>query len=159
MLWATARSVREEKSKQRHALQDFSFVRVSLVKGKTGWRIGSVEALGNPFLQASSRQERAHVNFVVTQLRRYIHGEHTLPETYEDVQAVLTSPVLIARQQVCESIFLLRLLYVLGYVAKKETFSSLIESEDIATALSLYTEAHAGEIEKVTLSAGEISHL
>jgi len=55
MIWASARSVREERSKQRYALQDFSLIRVSLVKGKSGWRIGSVEATCNPFMEARSR--------------------------------------------------------------------------------------------------------
>ena len=39
MLYATARSVREERSKQRYALQDFSHITVTLVKGKGGWCI------------------------------------------------------------------------------------------------------------------------
>ena len=38
MVLAAARSVREEKSRQRYALQEFALVRVSLIKGKSGWR-------------------------------------------------------------------------------------------------------------------------
>lgn len=47
MLYADARSVRLEKSKQRQALQDFSLIKVSLVKGKAGWKIGSVSEVQN----------------------------------------------------------------------------------------------------------------
>ena len=47
MVWADARSVRLEKSKQRSALTDFSVVRISLVRGKAGWKIGSVIAQQN----------------------------------------------------------------------------------------------------------------
>ncbi|MEX2341217.1 MAG: recombination protein O N-terminal domain-containing protein, partial [Candidatus Paceibacterota bacterium] len=49
MLWAAAKSVREERSRQRFALQDFSLIRASLIKGKSGWRIGSVESDRNYF--------------------------------------------------------------------------------------------------------------
>jgi len=70
MLFATAKSVREEVSKQRQALQDFSRIRVSLVKGKTGWRIGSVESLRNDFSAAYDRETRGSVVSLYRLLRR-----------------------------------------------------------------------------------------
>lgn len=75
MLYAEARSVREERSKQRCAVQDFSYLRVSLVRGKAGWRVGSVEVLENFYFQSTHREVRAMVLHIVRLLRRFIHGE------------------------------------------------------------------------------------
>lgn len=89
MLYAEAQSVREERSKQRYALQDFSIVRVSLVRGKGGWRIGSVEALENPFMEAASRAARASVVSCVKLVRRYVHGEEPVRDLYPLVRGAL----------------------------------------------------------------------
>lgn len=160
MLWGTARSVREERSKQRCALQDFSHIRVSLIKGKSGWRIGSVEALGNPFMQADTRQKRGTVNFVVTQLRRYVHGEMQLPKVYDDVFELLvyeekhTELALLARE-----LFLLRLLSELGYVAPLPSWVAVVDSPSLEEALSSYTTDMSLFIAKAIKEGIEVSHL
>lgn len=82
MLFAVAKSVREERSLQRPALQDFSRIRVSLVKGKTGWRIGSVEAVANDYARASTREVRGSVVALYRLLRRFIRGEEPVGDLY-----------------------------------------------------------------------------
>ena len=72
MLYATAKSVREERSKQRFALQDFSLINVSLIKGKQGWRVGSVEAEVNYFTKSEERLARGSVVLLFKTLRRFI---------------------------------------------------------------------------------------
>ncbi len=130
MLWASARSVRVETSKQRCALQDFSIIRVSLVKGKTGWKIGSVEAIGNPFLRADDRASRTRVQMVIRALRRFLHGEEQVSAVFRDAKAALellpgstTDPVII------EHVFMLRLLHTLGYVSSNVVFADLLEGQ------------------------------
>ncbi|MDC1205531.1 recombination protein O N-terminal domain-containing protein [Candidatus Pacebacteria bacterium] len=132
MLWATARSVRVEKSKQRYALQDFSIIRASLIKGKGGWRIGSVEALGNPFMESESQRGRAGISVVVKLLRRFVHGEDPHPTIYKDAALVL-SCIAVADEEDCidlQNQFTLRTLYSLGYVAPHESYKDLIEAKD-----------------------------
>ena len=159
MLWATARSVREEKSKQRSALQDFSIIRVSLVKGKSGWRIGSVEARGNPFLRADTRKKRGLVAFVVMQLRRYVQGESPLVSMYEDAVGLLTSDLSLEEESVAQSVFLLRLLSTLGYIAPRTELSGLIEPKNIKDALSNFNTASKTLVEKTVAEAAHVSHL
>ncbi len=160
MLWGTARSVREERSKQRSALQDFSHIRVSLIKGKSGWRIGSVEALGNPFMSADTRQKRGTVNFVVTQLRRYVHGEMQLSKVYDDTFELLaleekhTEIALLARE-----LFLLRLLSELGYVAPSPAWVSVIYAPSIEEALSSYTTDMSSSITQAIKEGVTVSQL
>ena len=159
MLWATARSVREEKSKQRCALQDFSFIRVSLVKGRSGWRIGSVEAVSNPFMKASSRSERAYVSSILSLLRRYIHGEQQMHTVFSDVKAALMNDTFKLNQDVAQSLFTARLLYVLGYISKNELTSPVLEAVDFEEAYELNDAKNSLELEKVIQQAHSLSHL
>ncbi len=127
MLWASARSVRTEKSKQRYALQDFSVIRVSLVRGKSGWRVGSVESLLNPFMQSDNRQARAFIQLVVRSLRRFLHGEEPAPAIFRDAKEALFMAVDKYDFDKLGNLYTLRLLEKLGYVSQKPAFASLLE--------------------------------
>lgn len=127
MLWASARSVRTEKSKQRYALVDFSIIRVSLVRGKAGWRVGSVEAISNPFLQSTSRPTRTLVQQVVRSLRRFLHGEEPAPAVFADAKDTLELSNISTDAETLSMLFTLRLLHKLGYVQAKQAFASLLD--------------------------------
>lgn len=157
MLWAGARSVRMEKSKQRYALQEFSIIRVSLVKGKGGWRIGSVEAVSNPFMEAVSRKARGGVHSVLKLLRRFVHGEEPHKTLYADTVLALSCLSLAQDEDISDlqDIFSLRLLYTLGYVAVDSTYVDLLASDDPwSIPQSLPSQAHTA-IER----ALKVSHL
>ena len=158
MIWATARSVREERSKQRQALQDFSWVRVSLVKGKSGWRIGSAEALGNSFLSAQTRSERGIVKQVILQLRRYVHGEVSLPRVYDDVAELLLCNTADERD-LSAQLFSVRLLSELGYVAPDHAWMSVVEAQSLRDAVALYTEHMQPYISRAIHEGAQASHL
>lgn len=132
MLWASARSVREEKSRQRYALQGFSLIRVSLVRGKTGWRIGSVAAEDNFYHRAPSRAERGLVTRIVKRNRQFVRGEEPQPALFADtlvaLGAVVERPVEDGRAIL--QTYELRLLYHLGYIAPKPAFHSYLDSSD-----------------------------
>ena len=160
MLWCSARSSREESSKQRCALQDFSHIRVSLIKGKSGWRVGSTEALGNAFLQAQTKSERSLIHFVVTQLRRYVHGEVQLEPVYEDVFELITqSKLFLDTRVVAQRIFLIRLLSLLGYVAPHPLWLPVVTAPSMKVATELYTESMELPIETAIAGGADASQL
>lgn len=131
MVYAHARSVREERSKQRMALQDFSHVRVSLVKGKSGWRIGSIEALGNYFQQAPNKVARGGVTSIVRLLRRFVTDEDPQPAVFVDTQAALQACVSVPTDAVAlTDHFTLRTLATLGYIAPKPEYEVLLTDPD-----------------------------
>lgn len=137
MLYAEARSVREEKSKQRYALQDFSYVRVSLVRGKQQWRIGSVEALANHYHQAADKAARGSVVKLYRTLRRFYSGEEPAPELFE----LLVRGLEVIRQSVehradVELVLELQLLHALGYVDTKRVPKAVLASVTHNTTLS-----------------------
>jgi recombinational DNA repair protein (RecF pathway) len=118
MLYAEAKSVREERSKQRYALQEFSYLRVSLVRGRHTWRIGSAETIRNDYAAAVSREGRGSVTLVYKFLRRYIQGEEPAPKLFDF--CVATLPVLateISERSFVELYIQVALLTELGYVA------------------------------------------
>ncbi len=117
MLFAEARSVREERSRQRYALQDFSRIRVSLVKGKQSWKIGSVEAVASDFSVATSREARGGVVSFYRLLRRFIRGEEASPELFDFCQQALNILILPSTHRTfMEMCIKVRLLSALGYV-------------------------------------------
>lgn len=128
MLYATARSVREERSKQRYALQVFSRINISLVRGKQGWRIGSVESVGNLFSEASSRAVRGSVVSVMKLVRQYIHGEETNHTLYDEVSEGLDLLISLPSDtsvNIWEVFIKARILYQLGYIAPTEEIGKL----------------------------------
>lgn len=160
MVWASAKSVREERSKQRYALQDFSHIRVSLVKGKSGWRIGSVESFGNAFMAAKTRIQRGCINHLFALLRRYVHGEVSLPNVYEDLAVILNDQAYLEMHCVrIQQLFAVRLLSELGYVAPSAVVSPLIALPSIIEAVEAYDPSMEKEITKVIEEAGAVSHL
>lgn len=117
MLYAEARSVREERSRQRFALQDFSLVRVSLIKGKSSWKIGSIESKKNFFLTAEDKAARGSVVLVTRFMRRFYGGQEAAPALFEYVASALTllsTPV--PNRDYLEKIIQVRMLLELGYV-------------------------------------------
>jgi recombinational DNA repair protein (RecF pathway) len=162
MLWAVAKSVRVEKSKQRCALQDFSIIRVSLVQGRATWRIGSVEALSNPFLAADSRASRGGVSFIVKKLRQYVHGETALPGVFTDATDALSIlsdeddvPAIATYQQVFE----FRLLAELGYIKITDELQPLIETPTVSETVAAYDVSLDAVVTKSIAHAAQVSHL
>jgi DNA repair protein RecO len=139
MLYATAKSVREERSKQRQALQEFSIIRVSLIRGKQGWRVGSVESGNNYFAGAEDRLARGSVVLICKTLRRFIHGEESLPNLFDFCLLALREVSKNnSSRNFLDSIIQLKILNELGYVDdnslpfgfKTATFAEILNYRD-----------------------------
>ena len=157
MLWASAKSVREERSKHRYALQDFSRVRVSLVRGKSGWRVTGSEALGSLYHAADSREARTLIRNIVRLLRRLLHGETPLPRVYEDCVAALG--VSLADTIKLETVFTLRLLHELGYIDPEHSHEEIFDAKTLEEAYTHANDQIVKESTEVILKALAESHL
>lgn len=159
MLFATAKSVRDERSKQRYALQEFSQIRVSLIKGKQGWRVGSVEAIKNDFSSVATREARASIIRLYKLLRRFIRGEEASVELYDFVVEALAK---IADESVNRKLLdpyiHCHILLLLGYVDPKQLPSELIEVGIDAVA-QIEDEKLQSKLEKLVAKATDSSHL
>ncbi len=132
MVHARASAVRSEKSRMRYALQHFTRCKVSLVKGKSGWRVAGATALES-YPQGEGAKVFARA---ATLVRRLVQGEERNEYLYE---------TLVEAHQACRSehadtlpvveiVCVARILFALGYIS----------TEALSTALFTHT-AFTGE--------------
>jgi recombinational DNA repair protein (RecF pathway) len=158
MLYAEARSVREERSRQRMALQDFSLVRVSLVKGKSSWKVGSIECEKNFFMLADDKEARGSVVFITKFLRRFYGGQEAAPALFDysvDALQLLVAPT--PDRESLEKIIQARMLFELGYVDIKVLPEVVMG--DISTLPAVSTESVALKLQPIIDKAVSLSHL
>jgi len=160
MVYADARSVREERSRQRYALQDFSSARVSLVKGKGGWRIGSIEPLENHYLLAVDKPARGSVVSIVRFLRRFAGAEEANPEVFDAIVAALRFVrTAVAHRDLLERIVMVRTLVELGYVDAKR-IPEAVRTAPLATLVATPPpQSVADTLERLYTQAVSVSHL
>lgn len=161
MIYASARSVREERSRQRFALQDFGLITVSLIKGKTGWRIGSVQSLGNIFSSASSRLVRGSVVRTVKFLRRFVGAEEPVPLLYDEVCAGLAylAQGALPKRSLVEEILQARILYELGYIAEGSDLIDVLTKPLSEVLVKDWPESILPKLKTITDNARTVSHL
>ncbi len=163
LIHARAISVRREQSKLRYSLQYFSHVRISLVRGKQGWRIIGAEQVNNLYFAASDRRVRGALLRVLKLVRRLVHGEEThvaLYNTLIDGLLVLSHcrDAEIARS---ERILTLRILAVLGYIAPREAYQQMLMAPSLSAALSVQEDTIPEEraVQAAITAALEVSQL
>jgi recombinational DNA repair protein (RecF pathway) len=159
MLFADAKSVREERSKQRYALQEFSQIRVSLIKGKHTWKVGSVEASHNDYTEAVSRAARGSVAAVYRTLRRFIQGEEASPRLYDFCAETL----MFVAQDITERSFVdlyiqIRLMSELGYV-RAESIPEVLRDVPLTEVAALCTDTLIAKLTILYEQATESSQL
>lgn len=148
MIHAHAKSVREERSKQRYALQECSYVRVTLVRGKSGWRITGAEAIADLYARAETRDARILLRNLLMLVRRVIRGEGVSHQIFDDVVYVCTHTFSVPSRQI-ELLVTLRILSVLGYVPKHDAYDTLLTNDVSFESL----EEYSVEMEKVLQNA------
>lgn len=159
MLYADARSVREERSRQRYALQDFSLLRVSLVKGKRGWRVGSIEPIKNYYHDAVDKAARGSVVQLGRLLRRFLKGEEVHTRLFDYVREALevlrTDPT---KRPFVELVITVEILGFLGYVDANQVPEELRGLGPTAIAAHQSEKLHK-HLERLYTHAVSVSHL
>lgn len=125
MLYASAKSVRKEESKHRYALQECSHAKVTLVRGKSGWRVTGAEPLRNFYTSAQTRETRSFLRNAILLLRRVMHGDTPHPEIFDDVISACEHGDEHDHRKL-EAVLALRVLHTLGYVAPEASYGHLL---------------------------------
>ncbi len=76
-----AQGIRKEKSKLRNSVQDYSLAKISVVFGKSGWRLVNAEPVENYF-HLLEKDEIAIVARIFSLIKRMIPEEETNPEIF-----------------------------------------------------------------------------
>lgn len=123
-LWARASAVRRESSKMRYALQQYSLVRASLVRGTTGWRLAGAAATrtldpANPGARTFAR--------VTALVERLVAGEERndyLFATLAEAHLAFMDTTREAHATI-ELLCVARALFALGYVSAEAAGAAL----------------------------------
>lgn len=157
LLTAFAQSVREERSKLRYGLQDFSHSEVALVRGREFWRVTHAALKENIFQRLSSSPEAALVaGRVCALLRRLLAGEEKNEPLFAAVSLGFSYLSAESRPEAAlgaEIALVLRILYLLGYLAPRQEFDPLL------TAPALWDESVISRaLSFRSLAVSEINH-
>jgi hypothetical protein len=90
LIRATAQGVRYLKSKLRYSLTDFSYTRISLIRGREYWRVTTASKIGDVSTEVSYREARETLFRIFALLRRLLQGEEAHPELFTLVENVFT---------------------------------------------------------------------
>lgn len=131
MIYASAQGIRKISSKLRFVLQDFSYVKIDLVRGKDFWRITSASKT-NELENISKRKETLEVFANISQLlKRLLAGEESNEVLFADLLNglfVLEKSETIEEIRNIEAIVVLRMLSNLGYIGGSEVLKTFIKS-------------------------------
>lgn len=130
LLAAFAQSVREERSKLRYGLQDFSHSEVVVVRGREFWRVTHAVSKENVLQTLSHSPEAARtLGRVFALLRRLLTGEEKNEPLFVAVcegvrfMAAQHNPAKISGVEI---VLVLRILYLLGYLAPRGEFDPFL---------------------------------
>jgi DNA repair protein RecO len=147
---ATATGVRQSTSKLRYALQEFSVLDVSLVRGREWWRITNASAGENLFWR--ERKNQAVVEAVARIFRlliRLVPGEEKNELLYDEISRALDflSKHELSGEDVAafEQVMVLRVLRDLGYVGEDAKLTEFFKS-DLHTKLLKSAQTHRRQI-------------
>lgn len=159
MLFTEAKSSRKELSKQRGSLQDFSLVKVSLIRGNYTWKIGSIESYKNYYLRAYDKSARGSVVAICRLLRRFVKGEEVDVELFDYVVLAMdTLSDKIKKRTFVEMVVQVHILGLLGYVDINKIPKPLFELVPMKLP-EYFTEETYKQIESLYTQAITISHL
>lgn len=122
VVWARAKSVREERSKLRYALMPYGSTTVSLVRGKYGWRItGAVDV--HAITSHEGRAAFARLSRLVQRLTLPDKDAHRVYAPLASAHYALSSCV---QTDEIELVTALRVLAALGYVAPRGEYAHVL---------------------------------
>lgn len=131
LIQAQARGVRQLKSKQRYALQNMSLSQVSLVRGKSRWRITNAISRESAFASLDDKSMRAFAR-ILKLLDRLIKGEEENKDlyilVYEGYTYIRDMNLTEKSIKSVEVLLVLRILENLGYLERNK-FSELFRGE------------------------------
>lgn len=134
---ASARSARFERSKLRYGLETFTQGRFTMVRGRYEWKLTGVEATQKVF-QTSTPTARRIAGRVSRLLLRLIQGEEPVSELFPTVEEGfhrLARAVAISDAEAIESILVLRMLALLGYLGEKSDMVRFVETKEFPQEL------------------------
>ncbi len=151
LVGASARSVRDVKSKLRYGLQEFCLSSVSLVRGKHEWKITNAVPHKNFWHECADKPDAMRVcAHVFGLLKKLVAGEERnealFDIVHEGISFITDTPLSFDELRKAECMLVLRIVHNLGYVKPTPTLAPFVEHATWDTArlqafVSVYAEA------------------
>lgn len=122
LIFVHVKAYRRPESKLRPHLALFSYVRLSVVRGREVWRLVGVENYGLTTAFVRHRPARLVVGQIINVVRRLVKGEDSHPALFDDILNSFKQISLVVKKERVleleniELITLLRVLHHLGYI-------------------------------------------
>jgi len=131
LVYASAQGVRKISSKLRFVLQDFSYIKLDLVRGKDFWRLTSASKTNK--LDGLSRNPISFQIFgnIARLLKRLLAGEDSNQTLFADLLSglhFLEKSKSINEAENVEVVIVLRILNDLGYIGNNEMLKNITKS-------------------------------
>lgn len=133
LMRAFAQGVRELKSKLRYSTEKFSYVQVSLIRGKEKWRLTNASKLSGLEGIGKKTEKLKLQAKLCALLERLVHGEEADVELFDELLASLHFLALHKFSDTefkdYELLAVLRLLDKLGYIAPRDNWIAFLGNE------------------------------
>ena len=130
MISASAQGVRKMSSKLRYVLQDFSYIKIDLVRGRDFWRVTSASKTNMLENVLVHRETFIVISNISRLLKRLLTGESANEALFSDLVngfAILEKwNGKIDNLRNIEAVLVLRILNHLGYFASSDTLSPFV---------------------------------
>src|SRR3972149_4011701 len=156
---ASAQSLRKATSKLRFSLQDFSYSRVDLVRGKEIWRITNAKHISGYEKFGGNMESIKMLANIFRLLRRLCHGEEENPELFiylQEIYSFLEKEELSAEDiKNFEAVSVLKILHCLGYIGDSKDLSIFVSNNLSHSMLGQAKLARRTLIEEINKSLRE----
>ena len=146
------KSLRKVSSKQRFALQDYSFSHVSLVKGRNLWRLTNVSPGENLYQKYIGDQKLGFIIGLFSLVKRLIQGEEKDREVFSLLEEAMVAIDKVSNNMIkdFEKLVYLRVLFLLGYIDDDVSIKFLIEDLfDFSDARIASIEGESEKLQKL----------
>ena len=159
-----AKSARENRSKMRYHIQDYTRGRYTLIRGREQWKLTGAHGEQNIFYQLITEPRKQMLFAAIAQLlRRLLPGEETNAPLFaivdEGVSFLRGSSLSPAACDALERVMVLRILHALGYVSEEAIQAAPLLGDAYSPQLLDTAEHHARELVSVISVGLEESHL
>lgn len=128
MLYASADGVRKLSSRLRYVLQDYSYIKIDLIRARNFWKITSASKTGElDELMQNKNRMRVVIN-ISRLMKRLLAGEEKNTQLFEDFKLGLLSLQVFTDMDSIrdvETVIVLRVLFHLGYIGEREGIDTL----------------------------------
>lgn len=153
LIFASAKSIREEVSKLRYSLQDLTHTQVSLVRGRGMWRITGADS--QTHTHTLDMDGAVAFGRITALVRRVVPTDEPNGDAYDIIYSAFSALAEHTISTECiEVLTVARLLYRLGYVLRNEVVGELLDGHEFTPRMHEQCSSEVIEILVTAINTG-----